>query len=72
MTKDEVKQFYTQARYNHSRWIETSRGYEKERSIAFVDYCDWVLDELDSFPEPFDSVAFRKHTGYFEYPPEAE
>jgi len=71
MTKQDYIKFYKQARFNNDYWSKTAKGYEKDRMCAFVDWCDFTLEELDELSDrDFNATEFRNKFGQFEFPPE--
>jgi hypothetical protein len=70
LSKDQVVRFYELAKRNNESWLSgMSRGYARERRIAFIDWCEYILEELCSIPnENFVYSEFRSKYGNFEYP----
>lgn len=69
-------EFYTQARKNKQLAIDTDNfgsKYDRERCIAFVDWCDFILEELEKQDKDnFVAEAFTAKYGKFQYPSEEE
>jgi hypothetical protein len=70
LSKDQVVKFYELAKRNNENWLSgMSKGYARERRIAFIDWCEYILEELKTIPdECFVYSEFRSKYGNFEYP----
>jgi hypothetical protein len=70
LSKEQVIKFYELAKRNNESWLSGMvRGYARERRIAFIDWCEYILEELNTIPaENFVYSEFRSKYGNFEYP----
>jgi len=72
---ENFKGFYEKARSNKlaSLWkgerLTRFQKYSNERDNAFIDWCDYMLEELaKTDPKTFTAIEWRKEYGMFEYP----
>jgi len=72
---ENFRSFYEKARANKqlNLWkgekLTRSQKYDNERDNAFIDWCEYMLEELEKTdPKNFTGVEWRKKYGTFEYP----
>jgi len=69
MNKIEALMFYKQARHNNYVWSTKCSGYEHDREVAFVEWCDFIISKIEEIPfDKFDFSNFRAKFGAFDYP----
>ena len=69
LNKIEALEFYKQARHNNYIWSTQDFGYEHDREVAFVNWCDFIISKIEKIPfDEFNFSNFREQYGTFDYP----